>query len=82
MTEVMITRGGQITLTKDVRQKLNVREGDTVLINVLGDSAMVSKRDPNAFNKHNFLPENFSKTLKRIRTFSMEERLHRLGITK
>ena len=51
MTEVMITRGGQITLTKDVRQKLNVHEGDIMLINVLGESAIVSKRDPKEFEK-------------------------------
>lgn len=81
MAEVMVTRGGQITLTKDVREKMHVREGDVVMVNILGESALVSKRDPKALEKHDFLPENFAKTLKTIRTFSWNERLRRLGIT-
>ncbi|HLC70970.1 MAG TPA: AbrB/MazE/SpoVT family DNA-binding domain-containing protein [Candidatus Nanoarchaeia archaeon] len=80
MAEVIVTRGGQITLTKDVREKMKVREGDVIIVNVLGDCAMVSKRDPKAFEKHNFLPENFSKTLHEIRSFSFEKRLKRLGV--
>ena len=82
MAEVMVTRGGQITLTKDVRGKLDVKEGDIVIVNVLGNAALVSKRDPAAFDKHDFLPDNFSKTLREIRTFSWEGRLKRLGIVE
>ncbi|HLC97951.1 MAG TPA: AbrB/MazE/SpoVT family DNA-binding domain-containing protein [Candidatus Nanoarchaeia archaeon] len=80
MTEVLVTRGGQITLTKDVREKMHIVVGDIVVINVLGDAAVVTKKDPKAFEKSDFLPESFSKTLKEIRSFSWEGRLKRLGI--
>jgi len=81
MTEVVVTRGGQITLTKDVRDKLGIREGDVVHINIEGDMARVSKRDPSVFEHHNFLPENFDKVLKAMRTSaSLPKRLKRLGI--
>ncbi len=80
MTEVIVTRGGQITLTRDVREKMRIHEGDLVSIHVLGDIAMVSKRNLAVFEKHDFLPENFTKTLKEIRTFSWDKRLKKLGI--
>jgi len=80
MAEVIVTRGGQITLTKDVREKLHVREGDMIIINVLGDTALITKRNPKIFEKHDFLPENYPKTLKNIRSFSWEDRLKRLGV--
>lgn len=82
MAEVVVTRNGQITLTKDVRDKIHVTEGDRIIINTLGSTALISKRDPAAFDKHGFLPDNFSKTLHTIRTFSWNERLKRLGITE
>lgn len=78
MAEVIVTRGGQITLTKDVREKLRISEGDKVNVNIIGDTALVSKRNPKIFDKHDFLPANFSKTLEEIRGFSVEERLKRL----
>lgn len=80
MTEVMVTRGGQITLTKDVREKLGIKEGDIILLNIEGDTALVSKKNPKIFETHDFLPENFEKTLRRMRTFSYTDRLKRQGI--
>ncbi len=80
MAETIVTRGGQITLAKAVREKLRISEGDTVIINTLGDTMLISKRDPSVFEKHNFLPENFSKTLEEIRKFSFENRLRRFGV--
>ena len=82
MAETIVTRGGQITLTKDVRSKLDVKEGDVVNINVLGDTVLVSKKDPSVFDKHDFLPSNFSKTLKQLRSFSIKDRFKRLNITE
>ena len=81
MAEVIVTRGSQITLTKDIRDKLGIKEGDLITLNVLGETAILSKKDPKAFEKHNFLPENFSKLLKELRSSSLEERYKRLGIT-
>lgn len=80
MVEVLVTRSGQITLTKDVREKMHIDEGDVVIVNVLGNTAVVTKKNPQAFEKSNFLPENFSKTLREMRSFSWEGRLKRLGI--
>ena len=80
MTEVVVTRGGQITLTRDVREKLHISEGDTIIVNTLGETILASKRNPKIFEKHSFLPENFETVLKKIRS-SPEERLKRFGIT-
>lgn len=82
MPEVIVTRGGQITLTKDVREKLQIREGDVVIINTVGDTALVSKRNPAMLDKHDFLPENFQKAMEHMRRFSYADRLKRLGITE
>ncbi|TAL45684.1 MAG: AbrB/MazE/SpoVT family DNA-binding domain-containing protein [Chitinophagaceae bacterium] len=79
MPEVMVTRAGQITLTKDVRDKLNVKEGDIIIVNVLGNTIIASKRNPAAFEKRDFLPDDFGKVLKSIRT-SPQGRFKRLGI--
>ena len=79
MTEVMVTRGGQITLTKDVREKIGVEEGDVMTVNTSGNIILISKKDPSIFEKHDFLPPNFEKILKKIRN-SPEERLKRFGI--
>ena len=78
--ETIVTRGGQITLTKGIREKMKIREGDKVILNIVGDTVMVSKRDPNIFDKFNdFLPERFDKTLAKIRS-DERERLKKLGI--
>jgi AbrB family looped-hinge helix DNA binding protein len=79
MGETIVTRGGQITLTKDVRRKLEVTEGDTMIVNTMGSTILVSKKDPRAFDKGGFLPSDFKKILKKIRKFP-EERLKRFGI--
>ena len=80
MLETIVTRGGQVTLAKDVREKLKIKEGDTIMINTIGETAVISKRDPSVLKKHNFLPDNFEKNLKESQTFSMEDRLKRLKI--
>ncbi len=78
--ETIVTRGNQITLTKEIREKMHIREGDKVILNIKGDVLMVSKRDSRVFdNFEDFLPEKFEKTLKKIRT-DEKERLKRLGI--
>lgn len=80
MTEVVVTRGSQITLTKAVRDRLGIREGDTVIVNTLGDIAIIAKRDPSVWRRlGGFLPPNFEQTLKKIRSDSTE-RLKRIGL--
>ncbi len=78
----VVTRGSQITLTKDIREKAGIREGDRVILNVVGNTVVVAKRDPSVFdNIKGFLPENFDEIMKKMRTDS-RERLKRLGIIK
>ena len=82
MTETMVTRGGQITLTKELRDELGISEGDKVVLNRLGSIILVSKKDPGIFDRFNdFLPERFDKTLAKIRS-DERERLKRLGIVE
>lgn len=81
MPEVVVTRGSQITLTKEIREKLDIKEGDVMILNVVGDMIIAGKRDPKIWDRiGDFLPENFEKILKMIRK-KPEERLKRLGIT-
>ena len=81
-TTTTVTRGSQITLTKEVREKAGIAEGDRVILNVVGNTVVVAKRDPSVFdNIKGFLPENFDDIMKKMRTDS-RERLRRLGIIK
>ena len=75
-----VTRGSQITLTKEVREKTGIREGDRVILNVVGSIITVAKRDPSVFDRiGRFLPDNFEEILKKTRTDD-RDRLKRLGI--
>jgi len=79
-SEVVITRGGQITLTKGIREKMKVAEGDRVVLNFIDGSVIISKKNPSIFrNLEGFLPENFDTVLSKIRS-NEKERLKRLGI--
>ncbi len=69
-----------MNLTKDVREKLGIREGDRAVLNLAGDILMISKNDSKIFDKFSeFLPERFGKTLRKLRS-DEKERLKRLGI--
>ena len=78
MSEVKVTRGSQITLTQEVREKIGVKEGDTVTLNVLDGQIMVSKKDPKAFETEDFLPEDFEESLGVMRDDS-SDRLERIN---
>jgi bifunctional DNA-binding transcriptional regulator/antitoxin component of YhaV-PrlF toxin-antitoxin module len=79
--EVVVTRGAQITLTRDVREKLGIREGDVVTVNTLGGMVIITKRDPEAWRRSgDFLPENFEKTIAALRG-DARARLERLGFS-
>lgn len=78
--ETVVTRGNQITLTKEIREKMKVSEGDSVILNLDGDVLLVTKKNPGAFdNCKGFLPKNFDKILKELRSDEIK-RLRRLGI--
>jgi bifunctional DNA-binding transcriptional regulator/antitoxin component of YhaV-PrlF toxin-antitoxin module len=78
--EIVVTRGSQITLTKMEREKANIKEGDMVLINVFKDTILISKKNPEIFDKfESFLPPNFRGMLKKMRA-NEKERLGRMGV--
>ena len=60
MTKILVTRGGQITLTKEIRKKFGIKEGDLVNINSIGEIIIISKKNPETFNIHGFLPESLA----------------------
>ncbi|HKZ39988.1 MAG TPA: AbrB/MazE/SpoVT family DNA-binding domain-containing protein [Candidatus Hodarchaeales archaeon] len=80
MPETTVTRGGQITLTKKIREHLGIHVGDALMINITGESAIISKRDPSVFDKHDFLPKEFDSILGKHRKRPAKTRLQRLGI--
>ena len=78
----IVTRGNQITLTREIREKLHIKEGDRLALNTQGSILMISKRDSKVFDDfEEFLPEKFESTLKKLRSDEME-RLKRLGIVE
>lgn len=80
MAQSVVTRGSQITLTKEVRDKLGIREGDVVTVNTLGGMVVITKRDPAAWRRSKgFLPERFEGVLAALRA-DERERLRRLGV--
>ncbi|MBS3105933.1 AbrB/MazE/SpoVT family DNA-binding domain-containing protein [Candidatus Woesearchaeota archaeon] len=82
MEETVVTRGSQITLTKEIREKLNIKEGDRLVLNIQGAVLVVSKKDSRVFDKiESFLPDKFEDIMKKIR-FDVKERLKRFGITQ
>ena len=82
MEETVVTRGSQITLNKEIREKLNIKEGDRLVLNIQGAVLVVSKKDSRVFDKiESFLPDKFEDIMKKIR-FDVKERLKRFGITQ
>ena len=79
MSEVVVTRGSQITLTKDIREELNIKEGDTVTINLSGDQAILTRKDPEAFEIEGFLPDKFDEIMEKSRNDSRERLEEMIG---
>lgn len=68
MVEVVVARHGQITLTKELREELGIREGDKVIVNRENGLAVIAKKDAEVWSKlGDFLPKNFEKILGEIR---------------
>lgn len=77
---VTVTRNSQITIPKEVREALGIREGDRVTVRVEGDRVVVEKVDEDVWSDcTDFLPEDFDEVLKKLRTDSMK-RFRLLGL--
>lgn len=82
MAETTITRNYQITLTKDIRDKLGLKEGDILIMNSEGERIIIEKRKVDIWGKiGKCLPDDFEEILKSTRT-DYTERLKRLGVVR
>ena len=80
MSSVIVTRHSQVTIPKELREILRINEGDKVTMRVEGNKLVIEKIDDNVWtNCTDFLPENFEKLQKQLRSDS-RERFKRLGL--
>ncbi len=80
MAEVIVARHGQITISKQLREELNIREGDKVIVNKDDGFVVIAKKDANVWGKlGDFLPDNFEKVLEKIRSDS-SKRFKEVGL--
>lgn len=82
LSKTKITRNYQITIPKEIREKLKLRLGEKVTIRLEGDKIIVQRISDDVWDDcTDFLPENFEKILESLREDSIK-RFKRLGITK
>ena len=80
MAEAIVARHGQITLSKEYRDELGIREGDKVIVNKENGLIIIAKKDPAVWDKlGEFLPDNFEKILGKIRADS-KDRFKEVGL--
>lgn len=67
----IVTRSGQITLDNRIRKELDIGIGTPLEVNRLGDMILIEKKRKDFWKKREtVLPENFEKTLKKLRNDS------------
>ncbi|MHA1379472.1 MAG: AbrB/MazE/SpoVT family DNA-binding domain-containing protein [Candidatus Helarchaeota archaeon] len=80
MSKITITRNYQITIPKEIREKLNLSLGEKVSIHLEGEKIIIQKLSDEIWEDcGDFLPDNFEKILDKLRSNSTE-RFKRLGI--
>jgi AbrB family looped-hinge helix DNA binding protein len=81
MASVTVTRHSQVTIPKKIREEVGITEGDNVIMKVVdGNKIVIEKIDQEAWiDCTDFLPEDFEKILKSLRTDSTS-RFKRLGL--
>lgn len=80
MVIIKVTRNSQITIPKDIREKLGIKEGDIVEIRTELGKIVIEKIENDIWDDcSDFLPENFEKILKEIRS-DATKRFKRMGI--
>ena len=80
MVITRVTRNFRITIPKEVREKMNIKKGDSVRISVKGGKMIIKKLFEDVGGDcTDFLPENFEKVVEILRKKSTE-RFRRLGI--
>ncbi len=81
MASVTVTRHSQVTIPKKIREEVGITEGDKVNMKVVdGNKIVIEKTNQDAWTDcTDFLPEDFEKILKSMRTDSTS-RFKRLGL--
>ena len=81
MASVTVTRHSQVTIPKEIREAVGIAEGDRVHMKVVeGNKIIIEKANQEAWKDcTDFLPEDFEKILKTMRTDSTK-RFKRLGL--
>lgn len=81
MSSVTVTRHSQVTIPKEIREAVGITEGDKVQMKVVeGNKIMIEKVTQDAWKEcTDFLPEDFEKLLKSLRTDSTNRFKH-LGL--
>lgn len=77
MAIVRVTRNSQITIPKEVREKVGIKEGDRVEVTVEGDRVVIRKIELEDIT--DFLPKNFEEIMNKMRRDS-RDRLKKLGV--
>lgn len=81
MASSTVTRHSQVTIPKEIREEVGIAEGDRVRMKVVdGNKILIEKANEEVWkNCTDFLPENYEKLLKSIRSDS-RDRFKRLGL--
>ena len=77
MTIVKVTRNSQITIPKEIREKVGIKEGDRVDVTVEGDKVVIRKIELDEIT--DFLPKDFEEIMNKMRKDS-RDRLRELGV--
>lgn len=61
----IVTRSGQITLDKEIREALGIDVGTPLEMNRIGDHIIIKKKDSSVWRKSSgFLPKDFAEAIK------------------
>ena len=82
MSKTTITRNFQITIPKEIRETLNLKLGEKVIIHLEGERIIIQRISEDVWDKcTDFLPENYEKILDNTRE-DARKRFKKLGIIK
>nr|MDO8119023.1 AbrB/MazE/SpoVT family DNA-binding domain-containing protein [Candidatus Sigynarchaeota archaeon] len=80
MAKTIITRNYQITIPKEIREKLNLKLGESLHMHMEDEKIIIERLNENVWDENaDFLPDNFVAIQEKLRE-DATERFRRLGI--
>ncbi|HIJ97704.1 TPA: AbrB/MazE/SpoVT family DNA-binding domain-containing protein [archaeon] len=79
----IMTRNGQITIPKEIREKLGIKKGTPLQVNLAGNTILIIKSSPEYWKnfRGGFLPKDFEETYRKIReSGDIRKRFKQLGV--